>query len=64
MKEICLGIAQRYEISFIEIGMDEDHVHFLVQSVPVLSVEQIVRTIKSITGPRWPQSRYLPSILK
>ena len=24
LKEVCLGIAQRYEISFIEIGMDED----------------------------------------
>lgn len=50
LKEVCIGIAQRYEISFIEIGMDEDHVHFLIQSVPVLSVEQIVRTIKSITA--------------
>jgi len=29
-----LDIAQRYEIVFLEIGTDKDHVHFLVQSVP------------------------------
>lgn len=50
LKEICVGISERYEIRFIEIGVDEDHVHFLVQSVPVLSVTQIVKTIKSITA--------------
>jgi putative transposase len=50
LKDICLGIAQRYEIQFIEIGMDEDHVHFLLQSVPAMSVAQIVTTLKSITA--------------
>lgn len=50
LKEVCLGIGQRYEIQFIEIGMDEDHIHFLLQSVPVLSVSQIVTTLKSITA--------------
>ena len=29
--------------------MDEDHVHFLVQSVPTMSVSKIVTIIKSIT---------------
>ena len=35
---------------FVEIGTDKDHVHFLVQSVPVLTVTRIVTTIKSITA--------------
>ena len=48
--EVCDGISKRYEIGFIEIGTDEDHVHFLVQSVPVLSPQRIVELIKSITG--------------
>jgi REP element-mobilizing transposase RayT len=34
----------------VEIRADENHVHFLIQSVPKLSVEIIVRTIKSITA--------------
>ena len=47
---ICKEISERYEIVFVEIGYESDHVHFLIQSVPSLSVSQIVRTIKSLTG--------------
>ncbi|RLB13577.1 MAG: IS200/IS605 family transposase, partial [Deltaproteobacteria bacterium] len=31
LKEICLEIEKRYEIKFVEIGTDKDHVHFLIQ---------------------------------
>ena len=48
--DICEGISERYEIEFIEIGHESDHVHFLVQSVPTMSVSSIVRTIKSIVA--------------
>ena len=50
LKEICLEISKRYEISFIEIGTDHDHVHFLIQSVPILSPTRIIQTVKSITA--------------
>jgi REP element-mobilizing transposase RayT len=50
LKEICLEISERYEIHFIEVGYESNHVHFLVQSVPNLSVSEIARTIKSITA--------------
>ncbi|MCG2721003.1 MAG: IS200/IS605 family transposase [Thermodesulfovibrionales bacterium] len=50
LKEVCMGIDERYEIHFVEIGVDEEDVHFLVQSVPMLSPRDIVQTIKSITG--------------
>ena len=49
LKEVCLEISKRYEIYFIEIGTDKDHVHFLIQSVPMLSPTQIIRVVKSIT---------------
>ena len=49
-KEICLEIGEKYEIHFIEIGADEDHIHFLVQSVPMFRPKDIVQTIKSITA--------------
>ena len=48
LKEICREIECRYEIKFIEIGSDKDHVHFLLQSVPTLSVSSIVKIIKGI----------------
>ena len=50
LKEVCLQIAEGYEIHFIEIGSDEDHVHFLIQSVPAFRITDIVTKIKSITG--------------
>ena len=50
LKEICLQVSERFEINFIEIGYESDHVHFLFQSVPNINVSEIVRTIKSITA--------------
>jgi len=50
LRNICLEISDRYEIHFVEIGNDLEHVHFLVQSVPTISVTRIVTIIKSITA--------------
>ncbi|MFT0175264.1 IS200/IS605 family transposase [Paraburkholderia mimosarum] len=50
LKEICLEIARRYQMKFLEIGTDKDHVHFLVQSVPTYSVTRIVTILKGITA--------------
>ena len=50
LKDVCLEIEDRYEIQFLEIGTDKDHVHFLIQSVPIYSVKKIVQKIKSITA--------------
>ena len=33
LKDICIEITKRYEIRFLEIGTEGDHVHFLIQSV-------------------------------
>lgn len=50
LKGVCLEIGERHEIHFVEIGADEDHVHFLIQSVPMMSPKTIVQIIKSITA--------------
>ena len=50
LKKVCLEISQRYEIHFLEIGTDQDHVHFLIQSVPMYSPTRIARIVKSITA--------------
>ena len=44
----CKEIELKFEMQFHEIGSDENHVHFLVQSVPLLSPQKIVQTMKSI----------------
>ena len=33
LRSTCIEIEKRYKIKFLEIGIDRDHVHFLVQSV-------------------------------
>ncbi|WP_083253294.1 transposase [Flavivirga aquatica] len=42
LKKICQEIENRYEIHFLEIGLDDNHSHFLIQSVTmVFSKENI-----------------------
>ena len=46
----CQGIEERFEIEFVEIGLDGDHIHFLIQSIPDYSVSKIARVVKSLTA--------------
>ena len=48
--ETVLDIEARFEIEFLEIGTDDDHAHFFVQSVPTYSPTKIVTIIKSFTA--------------
>ena len=50
LRDVCEEISKRFEMRFLEIGTDGDHVHFLIQSVPSYSPTQIVRKLKSITA--------------
>ena len=50
LKDVCLDIADRYQVEFLETGTDKDHVHFLVQSVPSYSPTKIITMIKSLTA--------------
>jgi REP element-mobilizing transposase RayT len=50
LKRTCVEIEKRYQVKFLEIGADGDHVHFLVQSVPTYSVTKLVGMIKSLTA--------------
>ena len=48
IKTICQEISERYEIIFLEIVTDQNHIHFLIQGVPKLSPTQIITIVKSI----------------
>ena len=50
LKNICLELGVKYEITFLELGADSDHVNFLTQSIPSLSPSLITQTIKSTTA--------------
>jgi REP element-mobilizing transposase RayT len=38
LKQICLEISGRYDVHFIEIGYESDHVNLLIQNVPNYSI--------------------------
>lgn len=50
LKNVCKRIGELYELIYIEIGLDEDHAHFLIQSVPPMDPTKIVRITKSLTA--------------
>ena len=50
LKEVCLDIEKRWEIYFLEIGVDGDHAHFLIQSVPTYSPSRVAQKVKSVTA--------------
>ena len=62
LREVCLGIEKRYDLKFLEIGTDKDHVHFLIQSVPTYSITKIVTIIKSLIARE--VFRLVPSVKK
>jgi len=43
-------MEDRYEIKFIEIGADQNHIHYLFQTTPQTQISQLVRTLKSLTA--------------
>ncbi len=52
IRDTCIEIGKRYEMHFVEIGIDKDQVHFLIQSVPGWSISRLVTVVKSITAKR------------
>lgn len=50
LKEVCSEIEERYQMKFLELETDKDHVRFLVQSVPTYSVTKTVRKLKGVTA--------------
>jgi len=50
LKKVCLAFAPAYDLHFVEIGADEDHVHFMIQSVPMMLPSRIALITKSITA--------------
>ena len=50
VREVCLEIAKRYEMNFLELGADRNPRHFLIQAVPTYSPTKIVQILKSLTA--------------
>jgi len=49
-KNILKNIEERYYFTFETVGVDENHVHLLVQAAPRYSPSRVAQIIKSITA--------------
>ena len=47
---VCKEIEERYEINFERVGIDLNHVHYLLSASPKLSPAGIIQIVKSITA--------------
>ena len=50
LKRVCEEIEERYSIEFEQIGVDTNHVHYLLSAAPKFSPSRIIQIIKSITA--------------
>ncbi|MDP3072829.1 MAG: IS200/IS605 family transposase [Opitutaceae bacterium] len=48
LRQACLEIEKRWELKFLELGLDRDHAHFLIQTVPSYSPSRMVQLVKSV----------------
>ena len=50
LRKTIQGIEERYDIWFEQVGIDKDHVHWVISAAPKYSPSEMVRIIKSITA--------------
>ena len=46
----CKEIEQRYSVVFEKVGIDTDHVHYVINAAPKYSPSQIIQMVKSIVA--------------
>lgn len=57
IKSIFTDVSEEYDLNIIQMEVDKDHIHLLVQYCPTKSVLAIVRLFKQISAYRiWRQS--------
>lgn len=49
IKEMCLEVSEGKKFTIETMEIDEDHIHFLINFLPCISVGYIVKSIKAYT---------------
>ncbi len=50
LRTIIKGIEERYDLWVEQVGVDRDHVHWVVSAAPKYAPSEIIRILKSITA--------------
>ena len=48
LRSVCVEIGERHEYEFEQVGIDTNHVHFLISAAPKFAPSVIIQTTKSI----------------
>ena len=48
--QICTEIGERYSVIFEQVGIDRNHVHYLLSAAPKYAPSHIIQMVKSITA--------------
>ena len=49
IKQIIKDISYKYDFDILEIEVDKDHIHILVDSEPTRSISKVINLMKSYT---------------
>ena len=49
VKQLMHDIANRYHFTIVEVEVDQDHIHLLIQYEPKMSILEIIRLLKQMT---------------
>ena len=50
LRIICSEIEERYDIVFEQVGIDHNHVHYLLSAAPRYAPADLMQIVKSITA--------------
>lgn len=50
INDVCQSISRQFRIQFIEIGVEENDIHFLFQAPLNIRLSQVVKVIKMLTA--------------
>lgn len=64
MKQILNEISEEHNVNILEMEVDKDHIHLLIQYNPTQSILEIVHMFKQISTYRIWHSQYKPLLRK
>ncbi len=50
MKKVCSGVGEKMGFTILELNGESDHVHFLIEYPPKLSISSIVNHLKGVSS--------------
>lgn len=50
LNELCVELCLKWEITLLEFGGEDDHIHLLLEMNPTIQISKFVNNIKTVTS--------------